>query len=36
MGFFLELYENLLGFVLYRLYTLQGLKYPPNLGNDYF
>ena len=33
MGFFLELYQQLLGFVMYRLYTLQGLKYPPNLEN---
>jgi hypothetical protein len=33
MGFFLELYQTLLGFVMYRLYTLQGLKYPPNLEN---
>jgi len=26
---FLELYENLMGFVLFRLYTKLGLRYPP-------
>ena len=33
MVFFLELYETLMGFVLYRLYTTLGYKYPPNLDH---
>ncbi|KAI9220957.1 Pescadillo N-terminus-domain-containing protein [Blastocladiella britannica] len=31
MGTFLQLYETLLGFVLFKLYSDAGLKYPPNL-----
>jgi pescadillo protein len=30
MTSFLELYENLMGFVLFRLYTQLGLRYPPD------
>lgn len=31
---FLELYQTLLGFVLYKLYTDEGLVYPPPLDED--
>ncbi|WFD29385.1 mRNA-binding ribosome synthesis protein nop7 [Malassezia sp. CBS 17886] len=31
---FLELYQTLLGFVLYKLYTDDGLVYPPRLDED--
>ncbi|ORZ35357.1 Pescadillo N-terminus-domain-containing protein [Catenaria anguillulae PL171] len=34
MGTFLQLYDTLLGFILYKLYADAGLKYPPALNED--
>lgn len=31
---FLELYETLLGFVLFKLFTTIGLKYPPDIDTE--
>lgn len=34
MSFFVQFYVTMMNFVLYRLYTDQGYKYPPKIEND--